>query len=558
MATNKQIEKIHNIWLVTREYAGLAGAGGVKDVCRQLAEALARTRRRISVVLPCYGFMDPEALGFIETDRFQVDMNYALKERREEVSIHQQELNRVRIFLVDSERYREKRGIYTYTADEEAAIPWHKQGTAYFDYFAMNVLLQKSGLALMVRLGEKPGVIHCQDGHTAILPAMMHEMEGFRHYFRGTGAVVTIHNAGVGYHQEVEDLPFARAICGLPEQVVMDNLLADRFDPLLVASRYAVLNTVSENYARELQETEDDMLTGWLGRRLLADGVVLAGITNGINPADFDPRHPEKLGLAAAFAPGRGDLKGKKLCKKALLADINARRISGVIQVGSLAVDPLQPLFTMVGRLTSQKGVDILIDALRILLGRDKDFQVLLLGSGARELELALDQLALAPATANRICVLHGYDPGLANQVYAAGDFLLIPSRYEPCGLTDYVAQLAGNLPIVRHTGGLVKVIDGVTGLAYSEHSPRALLETMERALTLFREQPAKLAGMQVAAIRTINRHYTWTKVRNRYLELYRTAVEMTGDGGRKTEDGRRKTEDGRQRTEDRGQRTED
>ena len=536
MGTKKQGRKIQNIWLVTREYEGLAGAGGVKDMCRQLAEALARTRRRISVILPCYGLMDPEALGFTQVDRFQVDMNYAFKERREEVSIWQRELNRVRVFLVDGERYREKQGIYTYTVDEEAAIPWHKQGTAYFDYFAMNVLLQKSALALIVRMGEKPEVVHCQDGHTAVLPAMMHEMEGFRHYFRRTGTVVTIHNAGIGYHQEVEDLPFARAICGLPEQVVMDNLLADRFDPFLVASRYAVLNTVSENYARELQETDDDMLTGWLGRRLLAGGVTLAGITNGINPADFDPRHPEKLGLAAAFAPGRGNLKGKKQCKQALLSDINAKKITGVIQIGTLAVAPLQPLFTMVGRLTAQKGVDVLVDALKMLLGRDKNFQVLLLGTGTRELELALDQLALAPATANRICILHGYDPGLANQVYAAGDFFLIPSRYEPCGLTDYVAQLAGNLPIVRHTGGLVKVIDGVTGLAYTEHSPRALLETMERALTLFREQPATLAEMQVAAIRTINRHYTWTKVRNRYLELYRTAVGMTEDRGQRTE----------------------
>lgn len=527
MAGKKKSAPLKKIWLITREYEGLAGAGGVKDMCRQLAESLAQTRRTVSVILPCYGFMNPEALGFTEIDAFDVVMNYPGQGRREAVIIHHAGIRGVQIYLVDSPRYREKESIYTYTRAEAARYNQH-QGAAYFDYFAMNVLLQKAALALMVRQGETVDVIHCQDGHTALLPAMLRESEGFRHFFRHTGAVVTIHNAGEGYHQEVADLPFAAAICDLPDHFIRANLLNNAFDPFLAAARHAILNTVSENYARELQETDSDLLTGWLGHRLLDIGVDLAGVTNGINPADFAPRRPEKLGLDAAFDPESGDLAGKKICKATLVAEIAANRISGIERSGSLVADPKIPLFTMIGRLTSQKGVDILIHALELLLDRDPGFQVLILGSGSRELENSLVQLAAMPEHSGRICILRGYDPILANRIYAAGDFFLVPSRYEPCGLTDFIAQLAGNIPIVRHTGGLVKVEDGVTGLAYRDHSPHALARTMERALDLYRNQPGRIAEIQKAATKKIRSTYTWARVRTRYLALYQAAIAMT------------------------------
>ncbi|MCG2823632.1 MAG: glycogen/starch synthase, partial [Desulfobulbaceae bacterium] len=285
---------INNVWMLTREYDGLAGAGGVKDVARQLAEALARSGRTVSVVLPLYGFMDPKQLGFAALDLgFDIDMDYAGEPRREYVRIFAKKENpspkkgTLAIYLIDAARYLEKKSVYTYTAEDEALDPLHHQGSGHFDYFAMNVLLQKAAAALMIRLKERPEIIHCHDGHTAILPAMLREAEGFRHYFAETGCVVTIHNAGTGYHQEVGDLPFAEAITGLPGSLITANLLDNKFDPFLAASTYAVMNTVSENYARELRETDDDALTGMLGHRLLARGVVLKGVTNGINPADF-------------------------------------------------------------------------------------------------------------------------------------------------------------------------------------------------------------------------------------------------------------------------------
>jgi len=529
MNKKRSVKDIKNIWMLTREYDGLAGAGGVKDVSRQLAESLARMGKSVTVVLPCYGFMDPQKLNFTRHDlSFEVDMNYTAEDRRERVLLWYTKLNKVNIYLVDAERYREKLGIYTYTAKEETTDPSHYQGSSHFDYFAMNILLQKAALDMMILLDEKPDIIHCQDGHTAILPALLKEAGAYRHYFRKTGSIVTIHNAGHGHHQEIMDLPFARAICGLQYNVIYNNLLNGKFDPFLVASPFAVLNTVSENYARELRETDDDALTGWLGHRLMARGVRLEGITNGFNPADFDTTKPGKLGLPAGYDPMKKDLAGKLVCKKNLVKKLAKQRITGVRRSGSLDYHPEQPLFTMIGRLMGQKGVDILITALEKLLVADKKFQVLILGSGVKELEQALIRLVKKRENKGRICLLNGYDPALASRIYAAGDFFLIPSRYEPCGLTDYIAQLAGSLPIVHHVGGLVKVEDGVTGFAFTDYSADALAGVMLRGMRVFRETPAKIRKMQVAAVKRIHEKYTWDKVVHRYLDLYVKALDMS------------------------------
>ncbi|RWX42994.1 Starch synthase catalytic domain-containing protein, partial [Candidatus Electrothrix marina] len=296
------MEKINKVLMVTREYDGVAGAGGVKDVCRQLSEALVRHAGcDVRVVLPCYGFIDPLALGFERVQLpsreeaakiptvFDVDMNYPDKERRESVSLWMKKEQGVVIYLLDSLRFAEKQAVYTYTPAEEEEKSWQKAGTGHFDFFAMNVLLQKAALDLMILLDLRPDVIHCHDGHAAILPAMLWEDSGYRQFFCQTGVVVTVHNAGLGYHQDVDDLDFAEAITGLPGSVIRSGLFNKAFNPFVAAAGYAQMNTVSENYARELQETDEDIRTGWLGHEFLKKGVELVGITNGVNPEDFNP-----------------------------------------------------------------------------------------------------------------------------------------------------------------------------------------------------------------------------------------------------------------------------
>ena len=541
---------IKDIWMVSREYDGLAGAGGVKDVCRQLAEALVQYGEcRVRVVLPRYGFMDARKLDFsrlplprragCEKPRtvFDVDLNYPGEERRETISVWTKKIRGVELYLLEAQRFAEKLGVYTYTVQEEKRKRWQQRGSGHFDYFAMNILLQKATLDLMILLDQRPDIIHCQDGHAATLPAMMRENPGYRQFFGNTGAVLTIHNAGLGYHQEVGDLDFARMVTGLPEFVIRSSRLGKSFDPFIAAAGYAQLNTVSENYGRELQETSEDSRTGWLGHELLQRGVKLAGITNGINPEDFNPSKAKELDLAAPFNPEKGDLSGKKICKEQMLSSCSRKtKWSKVEQYGLLSEDPELPLFTFIGRLTSQKGVDVLLEAVSLLLAdkemekkkQKHEFQLLILGSGDPELEQQLQELTQLKIIGDRICFLKGYDPELANKIYAAGDFFVIPSLYEPCGLTDYIAQLLGNLPIVHHVGGLVKVLDGKTGIAYLEHTPDALADAMQRALKLYSRDPEQLKSMQQAAVQRIRSHHSWQNVMQDYLSIYQEALEMS------------------------------
>jgi len=526
-----------NIWMISREYGDLAGAGGVKDVVRQLSEALARwSGRSLHVVLPLYGFMDAEELGFeLLMDpsscdhplQLHIDMHQPDLEIWEDIRFFYKKSKKVHIYLVDALRYQQKSAVYTYTIDDENREKWQKKSTGHHDYFAMNVLLQKAAIELMIVLQIRPDVIHCHDGHTALLPAFLREMPGYRSYFRQTGCLVTVHNGGHGYHQEIADIPYALSVTGLPDRVVLDNQLDRKFDPFLVAGAYAVINTVSEKYARELQETENDKLTGWLGHELKRRGVHLEGVTNGIDPSLFsssvlvDSEEESEF----LFSPGneKDDLDGKKRFKQFFLDHmLELANIQGVEYSGELAADVQKPLFTFVGRLSEQKGVDTLLEVLPVFMKKNEQAQMVILGNGSAEIESRLENLARTELR-GRLCFFNGFSPKLANSVFAAGDFFVVPSRYEPCGLTDFIAQLFGSVPIVRHVGGLVKVVNDVTGIAYASGQPSGLFSALGRALELFNDLPAKRA-MQLRAVQEIEKNYTWTKVMQRYLHLYRLA----------------------------------
>lgn len=536
---SKQQKTIREIWMVSREYGNIAGAGGVKDVVAGLSVTLARwTGRSVHVVLPCYGFMQPGKLGFspmpdpLQPEKqlaFATDLNYPEKERREQVTVWYAKIDKVNIYLLDAERFKEKLDVYTYSAAEERMQPWQKKGEGHYDYFAMNILLQKASLDLLMRIGASPDVIHCHDGHTAVLPAMITELPGYRNYFRKTACVLTVHNAGKGYHQEIADLDFAASSSGLSLDFVRSSRLDDCFDPFIAGSHSALLNTVSENYARELRETSDDLLTGWLGHTLLERKIKLEGVTNGIDPDEFSANFPEKTGVAVSFDLLKDkQLTGKKKCKEAILQLVNRKKeIAGVRQSGYLSTDSSLPLVTFIGRLSDQKGVDVLTLALADLLQKRNDFQFLLLGSGSVRDESGLITLTEKSSNAGRVTILRGYDTRLAAKIYAAGDFFVIPSRYEPCGLTDFMAQLFGNLPVVHHVGGLVKVQDGKTGFTYSQQSATALSSTIERALDLYNTHPKAIRDMQRQAVERIAKNFTWQMVSKKYVELYKKARKM-------------------------------
>jgi starch synthase len=508
------------VWHVAREYAGIAEAGGVKDVVRGLAEAQARAGAQTSVVLPLYGFLPRELGQGKPVAAFRLSLPDQDKENalfEEEARVFAVHKEGVRLLFVESPRFADKRNVYVYTAEEEEENHWRKRGTGHWDFHQMNILLQRAALESAIALGGIPEIFHCHDGHTAFLPALMREDPRYADRFASAGALLTIHNAGSGYHQEVWDLEFARLLTGLPDTVLRKGLLNGTVDPILLAGFYAQLVTVSEQYAIELLNERDGKMSGGLGQALRERGIPLRGITNGVDPAPWDPRSPEKAGLPQRFDPLTGDLEGKRTCRRDLAKKLGIPLLDETAE---------GLLYAFVGRLTGQKGIDVLFHALRQLLPTRPDRWFVILGQGEKEKEAMLEWLAADVSSHGRLIFIARYDPALATLIYAASDFFLIPSAYEPCGLTDFIAQLLGSIPIVHRVGGLVKVRDGETGFSYDEHNAAALAAAVDRSTALFHEKPHLLERIRRNAFGEIFSDHTWDRVlAEGYIPLYREAA---------------------------------
>ncbi len=370
--------KLQSVWHVSREYEGVAEAGGLKDVVRGLAEASLAHGITATVVLPYYGAVSLEARQAVAR-RFRVRVCDSRRAPAfHDVVFRETRLRGVRVLLADSPIFRAKRGIYVYTDEDERENAALKRGTGHADAQAMNLVLQHAALAL-ARL-ERPSLIHCHDGHAAFLPAMARRLWGYRRPLSKTGFVLTIHNAGPGYRQEVYGMPYARGLTHLGRRTLARGVIDNAVEPLLLGALHSEVNTVSQPYAREIMGQE-------LGLAYEMAGVDLGGITNGIDADEYDPRRPEKSGLPFAFDPERDELGGKALCKLELLARIARGRSGRARQFGSVSRAAELPLITYVGRLTTQKGITHLCEALSQLFVERRGFVVVVLGDGERELE---------------------------------------------------------------------------------------------------------------------------------------------------------------------------
>jgi starch synthase len=238
-------KKISRVAHVTREYGRIAGVGGIKDVVEGLCGASADSGIDTHVFLPYYRLIDRRQ-GLQATPRcvFDVTMNYPGTPRAERVAIHSVQLrDKLTLHLIDSHRYRflaegdhiPRYGIYQYTKEEAQALgDRDRENQGYVDFFAMNVLLVKSTLRALELLRITPDIIHCHDGHAALLPVIAQTSnEGYAPILRYVPEIVTIHNAGRGYHQEIADLDFAAAICSVSHAVIDGCLLKGSFDPLI-------------------------------------------------------------------------------------------------------------------------------------------------------------------------------------------------------------------------------------------------------------------------------------------------------------------------------------
>jgi len=503
-----------NIWHVSREMAPFAEAGGIKDVVAGLCRALVEADQLVTVVLPMYQFLQhyQENKPLFE---FSLDFeNYC-----QTVRVYSIYYYKIRILFISASCFTSKEQVYTYSMNEESINGDYVYGSGHDDCHFMNLVLQRSALESALRLNVKPDIFRLHDGHCGFLPAIMRSDKRYNSYFFKTSSLLTIHNGGIVYQQNIADREEARILTGLPLSVLDDFKLEYGYSPILCSGKYGYLNTVSEQYANDIISGSDQN-SGILGGALEENGIELTGITNGI---DIELHKNSLYADLPKPDPLSKDLLWKNEYKTFLFNNISAMGHNNSIY-GSLIEDPLLPLVTMQSRITYQKGVDIVLDGIRRVLESGRKINVLIVGEGETGYEERLAELA--EGTIN-FCYIRKYDLKLSHQLFAAGDFFLIPSRWEPCGLTDFIAQLYGNIPIVHETGGLKKTVNLKNGFSYKENNGGSLFDKICETTEMYSRKSHLLFEIRKNAVNIINEKYTWEKVLAKgYIPLYRKISE--------------------------------
>ncbi len=459
---------------IAPECAPLTKTGGLGDVCAALPPALRALGIDVRVLLPGYGEV-------LESLRARELFRGVLL--GSEVRLLEGELpGGLPAFVVDSPAlYVRPGGPYVCAQGED----WPDNALRFGVLSRMAALLAGKQSPLPWR----PDLVHCNDWPGAPAAAFL------RFDASPAASLVTIHNLafqGLFERTWVERL-------GLPaHSYAFDGVeFHGRMSFLKAGLSYAGrINTVSPTYAREIQAPEHGCgLDGLLRHR----AGVLSGILNGIDTGAWNPATDPHL----AQPYDADHLEGKAANKAAL-----QRRLG-------LAADPAVPLFGQVGRMTEQKGVELLLQAAGSLASLG---QLAILGSGDRQLEQALAELARRHP--GRVAVQVGFDERLAHLIEAGADLFLMPSRYEPCGLNQMYSQRYGTPPIVHATGGLADTVqDGSTGFAFRGFTAADLLEAAGRALRCYAQPAAWRAVLRAG----MQRDFSWNAAARRYADLYRT-----------------------------------
>lgn len=473
------------IVFASAECAPFVKTGGLGDVAGSLPAALVRAGAEVIVMVPKYATIKDEYKAQME--HFS-DFYVSLGWRNEYCGLEKLEHDGVTYMFIDNERYFAHDYPYGFFDDGER-----------FAFFSKAITESLQHLPA----GFECDILHCNDWQTALAPVFLREFyQGLPLYDR-VKTVFSIHNVafqGQFSDTVMEDILGVAHIPAAASQLRCD---ACSINYMLGALRYAdAITTVSPTYANEIQTPEfGEGLDGVLRERSYA----LQGILNGIDVAGFDPATDKRI--AANYTVE--DRSGKAVCKAKLQEELG------------LEVRDDRPLMVMVTRLTRQKGMDLVMYALdRILAG---GVQVAVLGTGDRDYEdgLRYFQDKYPGTMAARI----EFDPALSQRMYAAADMFLMPSKFEPCGLSQIIAMRYGTLPIVRETGGLKDTVipyneftgEG-TGFSFSNFNGDEMGDAVFRAARLFWDN--REAWNQLVT-QAMSQDFSWTRSADKYLDLY-------------------------------------
>lgn len=480
-----QTSKKMQIVFASAECAPFVKTGGLGDVAGSLPAALVRAGAEVIVMVPKYATIKDEYKAQME--HFS-DFYVSLGWRNEYCGLEKLEHDGVTYMFIDNERYFARDYPYGFFDDGER-----------FAFFSKAITESLQHLPA----GFECDILHCNDWQTALAPVFLREFyQGLPLYDR-VKTVFSIHNVafqGQFSDTVMEDILGVAHIPAAASQLRCD---ACSVNYMLGALRYAdAITTVSPTYAAEIQTPEfGEGLDGVLRERSYA----LQGILNGIDVAGFDPATDKRI--AANYTVE--DRTGKAVCKAKLQEELG------------LEVRDDRPLMVMVTRLTRQKGMDLVMYALdRILAG---GVQVAVLGTGDRDYEdgLRYFQDKYRGTMAARI----EFDPALSQRMYAAADMFLMPSKFEPCGLSQIIAMRYGTLPIVRETGGLKDTVrpyneftgEG-TGFSFRNFNGDEMGDAVFRAARLFWDN--RDAWNQLVT-QAMSQDFSWTRSADKYLDLY-------------------------------------
>lgn len=473
------------IVFASAECAPFEKTGGLGDVAGSLPAALVRAGAEVIVMVPKYATIKDEYKAQME---HFADFYVSLGWRNEYCGLEKLERDGVTYMFVDNERYFARDYPYGFFDDGER-----------FAFFSKAITESLQHLPE----GFECDILHCNDWQTALAPVFLREFyQGLPLYDR-VKTVFSIHN--VAFQGQFSDtvMEDILGVAHIPAAATQLRCDACSINYMLGALHYAdAITTVSPTYAGEIQTPEfGEGLDGVLRERSYA----LQGILNGIDVAAFDPATDKRI--AANYTVD--DRSGKAVCKAKLQEELG------------LEVRDDRPLMVMVTRLTRQKGLDLVMYALdRILAG---GVQVAVLGTGDRDYEdgLRYFQDKYPGTMAARI----EFDPALSQRMYAAADMFLMPSKFEPCGLSQIIAMRYGTLPIVRETGGLKDTVQPYneftgegTGFSFSNFNGDEMGDAVFRAARLFWDNREAWDQLVTQAM---SQDFSWTRSADKYLDLY-------------------------------------
>ena len=464
--------------------------GGLADVVGALAPVLAGQGHDVRVMIPLYGQIPQQ---YVAQMRHVTDFEVQLGWRRQYCGIEMLKANGVTWYFVDNKFYFGRSYIYGMGGDEYER----------FGFFC------RAALNALPVLDFQPDVIHAHDWQSGMVPALLKIQYAHLPFFAGIKTIFTIHNLqyqGIFGIREVQD------VLGLGDSLWTNDKLecfgcANYMKAALV---YAdLITTVSPSYAEEIQ-------TAYYGERL--DGLLRArkhqvyGVINGLDIVDYDPEHDKSL--AATYSAR--DLSGKAACKQALQQELG------------LDIDPETPIIGMVGRLSNQKGLD-LVDYIMSELMAER-VQLVVLGMGESRY---VNLFSWAESEyRGRVAARFTMDSALAHRIYAGCDMFLMPSQFEPCGLSQMIAMRYGTVPIVRETGGLRDTVlsyneftgDG-NGFSFFNYNAHDMLHVIQRAMGYYHDHKDVWHLLQE---RGMSGDYSWNHSAAKYVALYRGLIGET------------------------------